>query len=1233
MIPIYNKEKTHFSKNQWQAIYDTGNNLLVCASAGSGKTSVLVERVIQKVMKGIGVQELLIVTFTDAAASEMKARIKAAIEQKLREDHLLEKVRRHFLKQLQELPLANISTFHTFCLTVIKRFFYLVKMDPNFSLQVDETKKQFLKEEVWNYFAERFLSKNNAEKFQELISTFSTDKSDHGLQEIVFKLYEFARVDPNPKAWLKSLIKFYEVTKSLDDAPIYQNYVKVHLLSQLKNSKLTYQAFLEKAKHTSSNKLVNITEKILQWVKEAQNFLANDCLDDWDASLDRLRISPYRFSKKEESYEEIMNLKPFWEHAKEKLNAIVVAENHLGSSSYHLEVLKKAKAIVLELVAITLAFYQEYQEQKEKKNFLDFSDLEHFALQILNKKNVDGCFEAQEYYQNKFSEILIDEYQDVNRLQVEIIARVSRNNNQFMVGDVKQSIYGFRLADPSLFMEKYDQFKQEKNGRLIILADNYRSRKEVLDFINLVFMQLMDVSIGQVAYEREAHLVASKLTFPESKVFHPEILLYERGDKTDASDNDEITASVEGEIHITAQKIRKLVDTSFKIWDEKKNIMRPIKFSDMVILTSTKAENSKIQEILTSYGINNHLTEANTYFQTTEIETMIALLKIIDNPYQDIPLVAVLRSPIVALKERDLAKIRLKDKQSSFYEALQKQVKSSFKIEQFMKCLTKWRDLAKNVSLADLLWDIYLESAYVDYIGAMPNGRQRQANLYALVDMAAQFEEDKLRGLFQFVRFIEKMHKKDKNLTEIMITTSENVVEIMTIHKSKGLEFPVVFVLNLSKNFNMSDLSKDVVLDEHLGIGIQLLDLTTRFKYETLPFLMIKHAKQVKLLSEEYRKLYVALTRAEQKLFLVGSIKDWERSVVKWESALLAKKVVLTKEIRMQTKNFMDLLMMALIHRKDAKAFGLNKDIKDNLQLKEHFAHFSITRINDAQIYAKRLKILVPEVEKLKLGTEKIQEYTEEIKTAKKRLDFHYLYEDSTKTAAYQSVSEIKRVFAEFDHEQFAKFKWKKEEKDNPFHHRFVSDHLIVPKFLRQLSKKKITQAEIGTAMHLLLQTVDLKVKPTKKIFLQLLKYFVKKDIIARHVAEKVDVMLLTDLFKTDFGEMLLNFKDQIYREEAFSLLLSPSKIYAGSFDTDDKVLIHGIVDGYIDFGEEILLFDYKTDNLSLNPSPKEIKVVKKRYLGQMNLYKLAIENALQKKVIGTKLVLLKAGVVIDVLY
>ncbi|MDR0614387.1 MAG: PD-(D/E)XK nuclease family protein [Lactobacillales bacterium] len=361
----------------------------------------------------------------------------------------------------------------------------------------------------------------------------------------------------------------------------------------------------------------------------------------------------------------------------------------------------------------------------------------------------------------------------------------------------------------------------------------------------------------------------------------------------------------------------------------------------------------------------------------------------------------------------------------------------------------------------------------------------------------------------------------------------------------------------------------------------------------------------------------------------MASIKDWEQAAVKWISGVLSKEVVLAKETRVQTKNFMDLLMMTLIRHKDADVLEPGENVRNNLQIKEHPARFSLTRVTDDELREKRLQMLTSEIAELKVGAEKIQEYVEEIKIAKQRLDFHYLYVKATKTATYQSVSELKRVFAEPDNEQFAKLEWIEETKK--VQHRFVSDQLSVPKFLSQLNTRKVNQAEIGTAMHLLLQTVDLTVKPTKESFLQLLTHFIDKGVIAQQVAEKVNVNLLTRLFETKFGKMLLAYPERVYREEPFLMLLSPSKIYAHYPEADDKVLIHGIVDGYLDFGEEVLLFDYKTDYLPFNPSAKEVKTIQKRYLEQMNLYKLALENALQKKVSEVKLILLKAGLVVDV--
>ncbi|MDR3156389.1 MAG: helicase-exonuclease AddAB subunit AddA [Lactobacillales bacterium] len=1243
MIPVYQKERTHFSEVQWQAIYESGQNILVSASAGSGKTSVLVERVIQKVMQGTGVNELLIVTFTEAAASQMKSRIKVAIEKKLREDDLTLEMKIHFSKQLQELPLANISTFHAFCLTVIHRFFHLVPMDPSFRLQTDETGIELAKEEVWNRLSERLLEGEDTENFQSLISNFSTDKSDEGLRDIVFQLYEFARVDSNPRVWIQSLSKIYKMEGDPVSSPIYQKLMKPFLLAKLERSCFEFQLLFENAECTRNLKLIQMCEEKLQWVRRAAHFLEENKLEEWDEALRMVKFSAFRFSKKEENYEEVMALKSSWESAKENLKKIANYENYLGRDSYHWRILKQSEGLVSYLASVTLHFYQGYQQQKEEDHLLDFSDLEHFALKILNTKNDENLWEAQDYYQKRFSEVLIDEYQDVNRLQVEILSKVSRNDNQFMVGDVKQSIYGFRLADPTLFMECFDKFQNQDVGRLLVLAENYRSREEIIHFINLVFSQLMDKEMGQVSYSREVELVAGA-KFPESENFHPEILLYEQGDSVVFDENegadfkrdqtkkeveedleiDSKIGSVEGEICLTAQKISELIDSSFEIWDGKKKGFRPVTYGDIVILTSTKSENKKIQEILTHYGIANHVTDANTYFQTTEIQTMMSLLQIIDNPYQDIPLASVLRSPIVGLSEIELAEIRLQDKQGYFYEAVKRKAKTDSKIASFLEQLDQWRMMARKTSLAELIWDIYSTSAYLDFVGAQRNGRQRQDNLHALAQRAAQFEENGARGLFQFVRFIQKMQEKKKDLAEPVFATNENVVEIMTIHKSKGLEFPIVFLIHLSKKFNLRDLSSDTVMDEHLGLGICYLDLETCFQYESLPFLMMKQIKQEKLLSEEYRKFYVAMTRAEQKLFLVGSLKNWENSLAKWTSCASSKEIVLSKEMRLKTQNFMDLLMMTLIRHRNGEWLASEREAAEVSKIKFHPANFKITNVNSVQLYEKELKLKARDVDQLNIGEEKIQDYAEEIRIAKRRLEFCYPHVAATQTASYQSVSEMKQVFGVPD--QVLKLASKKSSSN-----RYVRRGLATPQFLESSSIQKITPAMVGTATHLLLQTVDLAVQPTGEIFINLLQHFVKEGVLTKQVAEKVEIAKVVSFFETEFGQLLLRHHENVYREEAFSMLISPSKIYTNYSDaSDDKVLVHGIVDGYIDFGEDVLLFDYKTDRLSSVPMKEELEEVKNRYQGQILLYRLALEKALRKRVSSAKLILLSANFVVE---
>jgi len=1224
ILPKNDSSSTKFSPSQQQAIYDTGDNLLVSAAAGSGKTTILVERVIQKILSGTNVDELLIVTFTEAAADEVKSRIKFAIH-----EQLLKKVetdvQTHLVQQLHKLELANISTFHAFCLSVIRRFFYLISLEPTFRMLVNEVESALLKDSVWDNLVEIRLKADKKTNFQQLISLFSSTQGDLNLREIIFNLYEFARVNPEPKDWLTKLAKFYLTGSTLKDTPIYQNYFQNYLLEKIENINQTYQNFLIQAEKVGNQKLEELTNTCLQVASSLKTFLLEEQFEEWDASLKNLKIPAYRFSKKAADYEEVMALKPFWDEAKDEFNNLASANNFLGSNSPHFDNLQKSQKIVHELSFTTLQFYEEYSLAKKNKNLLDFNDLEHFTLQILKTKSSLGDLEAQNYYQKKFNEILIDEYQDVNRLQIAIVDLVSRDSNRFLVGDVKQSIYGFRLACPAQFVEIFDQYQREDNGRLIVLAQNYRSRQEVLDFTNLIFMQIMDKSIGQVVYDEKASLALGNSSFPKSDNYACEILIYEsEKELVEDGKNLEKLTGIEGEIHLVAQKISELISEKFLIWDKKLKHERSVRFSDFAILISSKGDNLLIQKILADYSLPTRIMDVNTYFQTTEIQTMMSLLEVIDNPYQDIPLVGVLRSPIVNLKERELGKIRLAKRNVSFWQALNKAATDFPKVQDFLEKLADWRDLARKVPLATLLWDIYEKTAYLDYVGGMPNGETRKANLYALVEKAVEFDDLDLRGLFQFVRFINKIQEKDHDLAEATSASHAEEIEVMTIHKSKGLEFPIVFVLNLGKKYNRQDLSENVLLDEKLGIGIQFLDLETRFKFETIPFLLIKQEKSMRLLSEEYRKLYVALTRAEQKLFLVGSFTDFTVSLAKWAQNARSQEVVFSVATRLRYNNFLDLIMTSLMRHRAASEFNLEHVVADLPQIKNHPACFTVKVVRALEIFQKQENF-----EKFNRNLQKnvVQNKDDALKleVAKKRLNFEYGYPLATKTAACQSVTELKRFFE--DRHNLPDSLSTKREAGESRHSACAS--IALPKFL---GKEKIKPTDIGVATHLLLQVVDLSKKPNHSVFSNLLQQLVKGKIISEEIAKRIDLTKLVQFFSTDFGGFLLKNEQYLHREERFSMLINPQKIYSDYPESDDQILIHATIDGFLEFNQTVVLFDYKTDYLADDTPFSDVEKLKNRYQNQVTMYSKILENALQKKVVQAKLIFLCQNYLVEML-
>lgn len=1252
IIPL-RPENEQFTDNQWQAVFDGNENILVSASAGSGKTTVLVRRVIEKLKSGVDIDRLLIVTYTEAAAKEMKERIQLALQKAITNESDQEK-KQHFIRQLTLLPTANISTLHAFCLTVIRRFYYLIEMDPVFRLLTDETEMLLLKEDVWDELREQFYAENQ-ESFYQLTSNFSNDRSDDGLTRLIFSLYEFARANPDPDDWLMHLADSYRVAGQLGDSVLFQEYLKPQLMESLFRCVDRYE---EMIRLTQEEEKLGKIEILARNEKDfVETFISQIADNDLEAGFEiskTITFERYPTVRVEELKEIAAQAKNLREQNKKAINDSL---NNLFTLSPEQmkEILDQSQPLVEEMAKVGKAFIESYSKQKLRKGLVDFNDLEHFTLAILAKKEAGewSATEASNYYRDKFDEVLVDEYQDINRLQETILYWLRRptaeDGNLFMVGDVKQSIYSFRLADPTLFIEKYNQYGQNKEGKRIVLAENFRSRKNVLDFTNLVFEQLMDERVGQIEYDEAARLVHGFDQFSEAENYDTELLIYEKKseqqeESLQVTDDSQLILEdkTEGELHMTALKIRELIDNKFLIYDKSVKENRPLTYKDIVLLTPTKKNNLTILEIFKLAGIPIQVNDAQNYFQATEVQTMVSLLQIIDNPYQDIPLAAVLRSPIVGLKENELVTIRLAAKKSSFYEAFlsfnlndtnEKEHQTlKEKTMQFAEWLEKWREMARRNQLATLIWQIYQDTAYLDYVGGMPAGKQRQANLFALVDRAASYEQTSFRGLFQFVRFIEKMQEKDKDLAEPVILSDENAVRVMTIHASKGLEFPVVFILDMTKEFNLGDLNERYIFDDRLGVGIRYLDQTERMLYETLPFLAIKQAKLKKLLSEEMRKLYVALTRAEQKLYLVGSYNNQEAAFKEWLKVGDVQTKVLPSENRLQGKSsLMNWVGMSLIRHQKMSEFQTAFVTETVAGITQHAAGFNVSFVTEKEIQDQFATLQFIETDSLKKVSSQTSD-PKKIKKALQRLNYDYPYQLSTKTTNYQSVSEIKRVFEDPDNKEIAKIEVDEKNtiQETPMIiHRMSEGELGKPRFIETI--RKPSAVEIGTATHYLLQLLDLNEAPTKATIGVLLEELVQTKIIQENVAKQINIEQVLSFYRTSLGQKLLENPALVIREQPFSMLLKAEELIKDyPKETQDDLLIHGMIDGYILHDEDCILYDYKTDFVQDIDNPQEIKKVIQRYRGQLNLYRKALTQATNKQVNQVLLVLLSAGIIID---
>lgn len=1215
-------ENSQWTDDQWKAIVSSGRDILVAAAAGSGKTAVLVERIIRKIISKenpVDVDRLLIVTFTNASAAEMRNRIGEALEKALKENP----ASLHLRRQLTLLNKASISTLHSFCLNVVRKYYYKIDLDPGFRIG-DSTEIELLMDEVLDELFEDEYGNEANEAFFDLVERYTNDRSDTDLQSLIRSLYLFSRSHPTPEKWLDEMVSLYNVKEndSIEDLPFFR-YLQKDVYMQLTGGldQLKRALDITKLPQGPAPRAENLLDDISQIEEMIQ-------AASWQELQRRIQqFKPTRAKPcKGDLYDKALidRVTKMRDEVKKQIQKLADELFH-RDVSYHIQDLQKMAPVIQELVRLVKKFGRLFEEMKKEKAIVDFSDLEHYCLNILATEDENGTLtpsEAAIDYQQQFTEVLVDEYQDTNLVQEAILKLVTSgeeaSGNLFMVGDVKQSIYRFRLAEPFLFLSKYKRFTPEGTGTglRIDLAKNFRSRAEILDSTNYLFKQVMGEQVGEIEYTLDAELKLGA-DYPKSDLMQTELYMIDQAEQTEVENplEEEDLGAAQLEARLIAKKIKEMVQQKFPVYDRKQGRTRPITYRDITILLRAMPWAPQMMEEFKQQGIPVYANLSTGYFEATEVSVMMSLLKVIDNPYQDIPLAAVLRSPIVGLSANELAMIRAEHKKGTFYEALQAFLRESGeetrsiegKVNPFMAQLQKWRDLARKGPVSNLIWQLYRDTHFFDFVGGMPGGKQRQANLRALYDRARQYESTSFRGLFRFLRFIERMQDRGDDLGAARaLGEQEDVVRMMTIHSSKGLEFPVVFVAGLAKSFNLMDLNRKYLLDKELGFASKYIDPKKRISYPTLPLIAMKKKMKMELLSEELRVLYVALTRAKEKLILTATVKEAEKVVNDWRQHINHPEWLLPDFDRAKAKCYLDWIGPALIRHQDAYVLREEELTLDHevvtypasftVELMHHSA-FVATEEEEKRELEERLQALqnrtiVPSDDRFK----------EQVVT---QLTWRYPHKDATTYRSKQSVSDIKRANQRFQDEYSGQMSFQSSS--------FLYDR---PTFMQE---KSLSAAEKGTATHTVMQHLDFNESWTEEKLMNFVTDLVQKELLTTHQAESVQVDAIYQFLQSDLGERLKR-ANVVHREVPFSYALQAKELYNDPTNTfqDEVVLVQGVVDCLFEDENGLVLVDYKTDTIhgKFRSMEDAIPTLTKRYNIQLNLYARAIEEITKEDVV-----------------
>jgi ATP-dependent helicase/nuclease subunit A len=1246
--------EANWTEEQKKAIFTKDCNLLVAAGAGAGKTAVLVERIIQRITdvnNNYDIDSMLIVTFTNAAASEMRERIGNALSREIDKKPDSKKLHR----QLTLLSKANIMTIHSFCLLVIRNHFHILDIDPDFRI-CEETEGLLLRvEALEEVFEERYESADKG--FLNLVDAYG-GKDDTPLQDIVLGLHRFAESAPWPKKWLLSSAEKFNVKEDFDFASttwadVLLSDIKIELegfKSMLLNAIAEINQFQELDYYIPTYKCAK---------DDITNIIETDDFEALSSKISAFSFEKLPTKKLKDPYvvlirDKVKKVKDTVKKGMDKLQ--VEIQFDMGEIR---EQLKKMYPLMKSLSQLVIDFDNRFAQKKREKGIVDFNDIEHFCLDILTIKDEQDNIIPSEValnYRKKFEEVLVDEYQDSNMIQEIMMNMISRSGekqnitkidnkidvpNRFMVGDIKQSIYRFRQAMPEIFLGKYNTYSQEEGAfqRKLKLFKNFRSRKEVIDAVNYIFKQIMSENIGEINYNQTEELkVGANYDNPFSHFVEVNILEKKSFNKTEEIEiedsemeegkdsEEEVVDDIQLEARLAAHKIKELM-ADFKVFDSSLEGYRKLKYRDIVILMRTTANWATIfMDEFKAEGIPVFADAGSGYFETIEIKTMLSLLQLIDNPLQDIPCISVLRSPIASFKPEELVDIRLVDRQVPFYVAMKiihegfdtekiKHVGSELKIkvDNFMKHVNVWREKTLHMSIDEFIWYLYTDTGYFGFCGAMPGGTQRQANLRILFERAREFEKTSYKGLFNFVNFINRLRYSSGDMGSAKtLGENEDVVRIMSIHKSKGLEFPVVMLCGTGKNFNMMDLSRTILFHQELGFGPDFVDTERRITYPTILKQVLKKKIKFETLSEEMRILYVAMTRAKEKLVITGMVKSTAEACSKWSRLSQSSDEKIQQYSVLSSKNFLDWICTALIRHTDGQLLReISGDDFNGFMPALDSSKWEIKTWKREDFTINISKVdnetdLIKEIESQK----SIVDVTSFANDVKHRLEWSYGYSAACFISAKFSVSELKRI-------QY--------NEENEGQELIESFSLKKPSFIE--SVKKLSSTEKGTIMHFVMQHLNLDSVASVGEIDKQIKQLVSRDFLTEEQSEVVDRSKILKFFNSSLGKRMLS-SNHINREVPFYVEIDSSKIYPeldNETYSSEKVLVQGIIDCYFEEGDSIVLLDYKTD-FALN-----VQEIKKKYAVQIKLYADALKRITGKMLKNCYLYLFYNGQTVEI--